>query len=90
MEEKLYNVDKAISYARHTMEQLESTEWFAGDLLETLESAKHNGMDYVPVEEALSKVRGIFHLMHNANLELNKHLEKAQQETDEIVANEEK
>lgn len=79
-----YELDKALCFAKEAAEQLESAEWYASDLLETVGTAKLHGMDSIPAEEVLNKVRGIFYLLHNGILDLNKNLDNAHEVSEQL------
>lgn len=79
-----YELDKALCFAKEAAEQLESAEWYASDLLETVGTAKLHGMDSIPAEEVLNKVRGIFYLLHNGILDLNKNLNNAHEVSEQL------
>lgn len=78
---QLNAVVNGVSDLKVTTEQLESAEQFAGDLLDELEEAAAKGEGSVPTTLILTKLRGIFYLLHHTNSELNAELLKLEAAT---------
>ena len=66
---QLNAVVNGVSDLKVITEQHESAEQFAGDLLDELEEAAAKGEGSVPTTLVLTKLRGIYYLLHHANSE---------------------